>query len=210
MRTLIVALAAVSVLAASAGGQSSTTQPGAATKPVTTSTSPAMANKNPIVIMETSLGAVKIELWADKAPDTVKNFLTYVDEKFFDDTIFHRVIPGFMIQGGGFTKDMEQKKTHAAIKNEASGEVRNARGTLAMARTGNPHSATAQFFVNVADTRFLDKDKAQDGWGYAVFGKVIEGMDVVDKIVAVKTKTSGMFENVPVDPVVIKSITLAK
>ncbi len=162
---------------------------------------------NTVVLMKTSLGDVKIELWADKAPETVKNFLAYVDDKFYDGTIFHRVIPNFMIQGGGFTADMKQKATKAPVKNEAKTEVSNVRGTLAMARTNNPDSATAQFFVNVVDNGFLDhKDDSVRGMGYCVFGKVIEGMDVVDKIKAVRTKTAGQFENVPVEPVVITSI----
>ena len=162
---------------------------------------------NPVVLMKTSLGDIKIELWADKAPETVKNFLAYADEKFFDGTIFHRVIPKFMAQGGGFTPDMKQKATKAPIKNEASPAVGNVRGTLAMARTGDPNSATAQFFINVANNDFLNqKDKTVRGFGYCVFGKVTEGMDVVDKIEAVRTKKSGMFDDVPVTPVVIVSV----
>ncbi len=164
--------------------------------------------ENTTVLMKTSLGDVKIELWADKAPETVKNFLAYVDGKFYDGTIFHRVIPNFMIQGGGFTPDMKQKPTKAPVKNEASSDVQNKRGTLAMARTSDPHSATAQFFINVVDNGFLDhQDDSGRGFGYCVFGKVTEGLDVVDKIKAVRTKTAGQFENVPVQPVVIESIS---
>ena len=161
----------------------------------------------PVVLMETSLGTVTIELWPDKAPITVKNFLRYTDEKFYDGTVFHRVIPNFMIQGGGFTKDMTQKKPHAPIKNEARADVPNARGTLAMARTGVIDSATSQFFVNVVDNKFLNhRDNSPRGFGYCVFGKVVEGMDVVDKIRKVKTKTVHRYENVPAEPVVILSI----
>jgi cyclophilin family peptidyl-prolyl cis-trans isomerase len=162
---------------------------------------------NPMVVVETSEGTFKIELWADKAPVTVKNFMRYVDDGFYDGTIFHRVISGFMIQGGGLTADMKEKQTREAIKNEATEELKNDRGTLAMARTNAIHSATSQFFVNLVDNDFLNhKNKAPAGYGYAVFGKVVEGMDVVDKIKAVPTTTVGHFENVPATPVVIKSI----
>ena len=159
---------------------------------------------NPVVVMETSMGTVKIELLEDKAPVTVKNFLAYVEDKHYDGTIFHRVIETFMIQGGGFEPGMKQKKTRDPIKNEASNGVSNARGTLAMARTSDPDSATAQFFINVVDNKFLDKNDASAG--YAVFGKVIEGMDVVDKIKAVKTGTKAGHKDVPNEDVVIKSI----
>ncbi|HUW58798.1 MAG TPA: peptidylprolyl isomerase [Planctomycetota bacterium] len=161
----------------------------------------------PVVVMETSEGTVTIELWPEKAPITVKNFLTYVDEKSYDGTIFHRVIPNFMIQGGGFTPEMKQKPTHAPIKNEAKADVQNKRGTLAMARTGVVDSATAQFFINVVDNDFLNhRDETPRGFGYCVFGKVTSGMDVVDKIRKVKTTTRGPYENVPVEPVLIKSM----
>jgi cyclophilin family peptidyl-prolyl cis-trans isomerase len=164
-----------------------------------------------VVVMETSEGTVKIELWPDKAPITVKNFLSYVDEKFYDGTIFHRVIENFMIQGGGFTPDMKQKATHAPIKNEAKADVANDRGTLAMARTGVVDSATAQFFVNVQDNAFLNhRDETPRGFGYCVFGKVTGGMDIVDKIRKVETKTVGGYENVPATPVLIKSIRKAE
>ncbi len=161
------------------------------------------AKKNPVVILSTSLGDITIELNAEKAPDTVKNFLDYVDTKFFDETIFHRVIPGFMIQGGGFTSDMEQKQTRPPIKNEAKNGLRNSRGTLAMARTQVVDSATSQFFINLTDNTFLDHGVRDHG--YAVFGKVISGMDVVDKIAQVKTTTKNMHQNVPIEPVIIKS-----
>jgi len=174
------------------------------------------ADKNPVVIIDTSMGKIKLELYPDKAPITVKNFLGYVDDKFYDGTIFHRVIPGFMIQGGGYESDKPvmlggEKKTKAPIKNEAANGLSNKRGTIAMARTNVPDSATAQFFINLKDNTFLDKDKDPRGVGYCVFGKVLDGMDVVDKIAAVKTKTliPNQVENVPVEPVIIKSIRQA-
>src|SRR5215470_2054764 len=135
----------------------------------------------PVVLMSTSLGDIKIELYEKDAPETVKNFLAYVNDKFYDGTIFHRVIPGFMIQGGGFTPEMQQKPTKPPIKNESSNGLKNEPYTLAMARTSAPDSATSQFFINVKNNDFLNKASAQDGVGYAVFGKVIEGMDVVNK-----------------------------
>jgi len=163
------------------------------------------------VVMETSEGTVKMELWPDKAPITVLNFLTYVKEKFYDGTIFHRVIPDFMIQGGGFTPDMTQKKTHAQIKNEAKADVTNVRGTLAMARTKVVDSATAQFFINLRDNPNLNhEDETEQGFGYCVFGKVTAGMDVVDKIAKVKTKSIGVYDNVPATTVTIKSIKKAE
>lgn len=162
--------------------------------------------QNNTVVMETSHGPIEIELYADKAPKSVENFLKYCESGFYADTIFHRVIDGFMIQGGGFTKDMQQKKVEKPIVNEASHELKNLRGTLAMARTSDVNSATAQFFINVKDNSFLDhRDKSSSGYGYAVFGKVTKGMEVVDKIKAVATETRGGFENVPKDAVVIKS-----
>lgn len=162
-------------------------------------------NQNPVVVMETSMGAIEIELYADKAPETVKNFLQYVDDGFYAGTIFHRVIDGFMIQGGGFTEAMVQKPTRAPIKNEATNGLKNERGTIAMARTMVVDSATSQFFINVVDNPFLNHvDKNQ--YGYAVFGKVVSGMDVVDKIKTVPTTVRSGHENVPVTPVVIKSV----
>ncbi len=166
---------------------------------------------NPVVLMKTSLGNIKIELWPDKAPETVKNFLAYVNDGFYNGTIFHRVIGNFMIQGGGFTPDMAQKPTMAPVKNEARSDVGNERGTIAMARTMVVDSATAQFFINVVDNPSLNHmDNTAPGYGYAVFGKVIDGMDVVDKIKDVATVTRGPFQNVPVTPVVIESATVEK
>ena len=169
------------------------------------------AAKNPVVIIETSMGTIKAELFADKAPKTVANFLRYTDEKFYDGLIFHRVMAGFMIQGGGFAPQMQQKATHGQIENEASADVPNDRGTLAMARTNEVHSATAQFFINLKDNGFLNhRDKTARGYGYCVFGKVIDGMKVVDKIAAVKTGKAGRFDDVPVEDVVIKSVRREK
>lgn len=165
--------------------------------------------KDPVVLMSTSLGDIKIELNEAKAPVTVKNFLAYVNSKFYDGTIFHRVIPGFMIQGGGFDKDMKQKPTNAPIKNEADNGLKNDVGTIAMARTSDPNSATAQFFINVVNNDNLNRPKP-DGHGYAVFGKVIAGMDVVQKMEKVSTTSRGMNQNVPVDPVIIKTVTVVQ
>lgn len=164
--------------------------------------------KKPVVLMKTSEGAIRIELWPDKAPATVENFLRYVDKGFYNGTIFHRVIDDFMIQGGGFTADMKPGQTLEPIKNEASPELRNERGTIAMARTGVVDSATSQFFINVRDNAALNqRDRTPAGFGYAVFGKVVEGMDVVDRIKKVSTTTVGPYQNVPSKPVVIESVT---
>jgi cyclophilin family peptidyl-prolyl cis-trans isomerase len=161
---------------------------------------------NPTVVMTTSAGTLTIELYEDKAPITVKNFLGYVDDKFYDGTIFHRVISNFMVQGGGFLPGMSQKKTKANIKNESTNGLSNKVGTLAMARTSVPDSASSQFFINLVDNEFLDRAKSQDGVGYCVFGKVTEGMDVVNKIKAVKTGTKAGHENVPLQDVTIQSV----
>ena len=164
------------------------------------------ADINPKVVLDTSKGKIVLELYPDNAPETVKNFLSYIDAKYYDGTIFHRVIPNFMIQGGGFTTDMKRKNPQAPIKNEADKGLKNDRGTIAMARTGDPHSATAQFFINSKNNDSLNhKSKTQQGWGYTAFGKVIDGMKTVDAISAVKTGTRGGFRDVPVEPVVIKS-----
>ena len=163
-----------------------------------------------IVIIETSLGAMKAELAAEEAPVTVENFLRYADEGHYDGTIFHRVIPGFMIQGGGFTEEMKQKPTHEAIKNEAGNGLKNLRGTLAMARTSVVDSASAQFFINTVDNAFLDhRDETPEGFGYAVFGRLVEGQDVAEQIQGVTTGSAGHFDDVPVTPVVIQSIRRA-
>ena len=164
----------------------------------------ATAADNPRVALETSKGKIVLELQPDKAPVSVENFLRYVDEGFYDGTVFHRVIKGFMIQGGGFTAEMKQKPVRASIKNEAGNGLANQRGTIAMARTAVVDSATAQFFINSVDNAFLDhRDETPKGFGYAVFGRVVEGMDVVDAISAVPTGMARGFRDVPVDPVVI-------
>ena len=166
---------------------------------------------NPQAVMETSMGNIKIELFKDKAPISVRNFLSYVKEGYYDGLIFHRVIKTFMIQGGGLTPDMQPKKTKFAIKNEATNGLSNKRGTLAMARTAVVDSATSQFFINVVDNPFLDnKGKTPDLFGYAVFGQVIEGMDVVDAIREVKTGHKGGHSDVPVEPVMINSIKVVE
>ena len=160
-----------------------------------------------IVEMKTNYGTVTMELFADKAPKTVENFLSYVDEQFYDETIFHRVIDGFMIQGGGFDATFNQKSTHAPIQNEADNGVANAEGTIAMARTGDPHSATGQFFINLKNNTFLNHTgKNPHGWGYAVFGKVTEGMDVVNTIKGVDTGVRSMHADVPKQDVLIEQI----
>ena len=163
-----------------------------------------VAGQNPRVVLETSLGDITLELDATKAPLTVKNFLAYVDTGFYDGTIFHRVIPGFMIQGGGMTPGLKEKTGHDPIKNEAANGLTNLRGTIAMARTQVIDSATSQFFINVRDNLFLNhRDNSRNGFGYCVFGKVTAGMEVADKIVAVATRTAGYHENVPVEDVLI-------
>ncbi|MGH1536916.1 MAG: peptidylprolyl isomerase [Gammaproteobacteria bacterium] len=164
-----------------------------------------------MVKMDTNQGTIMLELDADKAPNTVENFLTYAKEGFFDGTIFHRVISNFMIQGGGFTEDMSQKETHDPIQNEANNGLTNDNGTIAMARTGDPHSATAQFFINVKDNDFLNfSSETPQGWGYAVFGKVTEGMDVVEKIKGVATTTKGPYQDVPEEAVIIEKVTIVE
>ncbi len=162
------------------------------------------------VEVKTSLGSFKIEVYPDKAPKTVENFLKYVDDKFYDGTIFHRVIADFMIQGGGFDKNMVKKETREPITNEAKGAMSNAKGTVAMARTSDPNSATAQFFVNVKDNKRLDYSGGPGGDGYCAFGKVVAGMDVVEKIKAVPTGQSADMGDVPTTPVVIESVRRVK
>jgi cyclophilin family peptidyl-prolyl cis-trans isomerase len=170
--------------------------------------SSANATSDPRVQLETSMGNIVLALDAEKAPKTVQNFLQYVKEGHYDGVVFHRVIPNFMIQGGGYDEKMKERSTRTSIQNEAQNGLKNVRGSVAMARTSAPHSASAQFFINHADNGFLDYP-GQDGWGYAVFGKVIEGMDVVDKIAATPTGNAAPFgRDVPITPVVIKKATL--
>lgn len=163
----------------------------------------AAAKKNPVIVFSTSMGDITVELFADKAPITVKSILDYVDAGFYDGTVFHRVIPGFVIQGGGMTPQLEQKKTRAPIKNEADNGLKNERGTLSMARTDEVDSATSQFFISLRDNAALDHGAR--GFGYAVFGKVSAGMDVVDKIAGVRTGAQGGHRDVPVEPVLVRS-----
>lgn len=167
--------------------------------------------KNPVVIFDTTMGSFEVELDEGKAPNTVKNFLSYVDSNFYSGTIFHRVINNFMIQGGGFDEKMNEKETKAPIKNEAANGLKNTTGTIAMARTGNPHSATAQFFINVNDNAYLDhQNTTTAGYGYAVFGKVISGMHVINRMKLVKTGTIGPHANVPMDAIIIKNVKRKK
>lgn len=162
-----------------------------------------------MVTLNTIYGSIKLELDAQRAPVTVANFLTYAREGFYDGTLFHRVIDNFMIQGGGFDADMQQKSTREPIENEADNGLKNDFGTIAMARTMEPHSATAQFFINVKDNDFLNHSaKTRQGWGYAVFGKVIEGKEVLDKIRAVPTASRGGHQDVPIEAVIIESVVL--
>ena len=162
-----------------------------------------------MITLKTTLGDIVIELNHEKAPITAKNFEEYVKSGFYKGTIFHRVIKGFMIQGGGLNSQLEQKKTNAPIKNEADNGLKNDRGTIAMARTNDPHSATAQFFINTVDNSFLDfRSKDLSGWGYCVFGKVVEGMDVVDKIEKAKTTTVSYYQDVPVETIEILDATV--
>jgi len=166
---------------------------------------------NTIISIKTTSGDIKIELFDDKAPKTSQNFKEYIKSGYFNDTIFHRVIKDFMIQGGGFTLDMQQKETLSPIKNEANNMVMNERGTIAMARTNDPHSASAQFFINLKDNNFLNfKDETIQGWGYCVFGKVLEGMETVDEIAKVKTGSYGPHQDVPNEPIIIKEIIIEK
>ncbi len=170
------------------------------------------ATENPTVILHTNLGAITVELFENEAPESTANFLRYARDGHYDGTIFHRVIDNFMIQGGGFDSDFNQKSTREPIENEADNGLENKRGTLAMARTNDPHSATAQFFINVTDNDFLNHRGKMSGqtWGYAVFGRVVDGMDVVDEIRSVETTSKGMHRDVPVEPVIIERVELSE
>jgi len=205
-----VALALAGSLAACErpGGAETPQPPGVAAPKAEAPSQQPGAEGNPVVVIKTNKGEIRVELMADKAPITVKNFLAYADEGFYDGTIFHRVIDGFMIQGGGFGKDMEQKPTKAPIKNEADNGLKNDRGTLAMARTSQVDSATAQFFINLTNNDFLNHGERD--FGYAVFAKVVGGMDVVDQIAKVRTGRQGPHEAVPTEPVVIESVKRAQ
>ena len=205
LRSLIAVLALA--LAGPAVAEEAKPAPKAEAKPAA-----AKPAENPRVLLKTSMGDITIELFQKEAPVSTRNFLAYVDKKFYDGTIFHRVINGFMIQGGGFDKTMRQKGTLDSIENEATNGMKNKRGTLAMARTMDPHSATSQFFINVVDNPALDFTSPADGrtWGYAVFGRVVEGMDVVDAIKAVPTGMKNGMADVPESPIEIVSATLVK
>ena len=169
-----------------------------------------LAQDNPVVVMETNKGTITIELWPDKAPVTVENFLRYTDNELYDGLIFHRVINGFMIQGGGFNENMVQLSSYDPIKNEASADAPNDRGTIAMARTNVVDSATSQFFINLVDNDFLNhQNETASGFGYAVFGEVVAGMDIVDAIASVTTGRSGAYSDVPTEPVIITSVRRA-
>lgn len=197
MRTFLLTTLLAGILAATvASGQEETSQ------------QPQEQENNPMIAIQTNHGLIKVELFADKAPISVENFLHYVRAGFYENTLFHRVISDFMVQGGGFSVDMSAKPTGAEIQNEADNGLSNTRGTLAMARKPHPHSATAQFFINVQDNMFLDhKNKSTpQAWGYTVFGRVTEGMEVVDDIRFVATANHGMHQNVPVEPVIIEKI----
>jgi len=198
MKTIAPTLAAIAFTLAGLAGQTQAQE----TKPV--------SDAKPVkIVMETSKGTIELELDAAKAPKCVENFVAYVKKGHYDGTIFHRVIPGFMIQGGGFIPGMSQKETAAPIENEAKNGLKNARGTIAMARTSAPHSATSQFFINHKDNTNLDYPSF-DGWGYAVFGKVTKGLEVVDAIAAVSTGRSGPHGDVPTEDVIIKSVKVSE
>lgn len=204
--TLILSISVCSLNAASPSDNSTTTNDkGNSMQSADSSTK----QTNPVVEIQTTMGNFEVELNSEKAPNTVKNFLQYVNSGFFDGTVFHRVIKGFMVQGGGFTKDMTQKKVLAPIAIESNNGLKNDRGTIAMARTSDPNSATAQFFINAKDNSFLNYSApTAQGYGYAVFGKVIKGMDVVDKIESVKTSSQGYMADVPLTPVIIEKVIL--
>jgi cyclophilin family peptidyl-prolyl cis-trans isomerase len=166
---------------------------------------------NPLLVLDTTEGIIVIELFAEQAPRTVENVIRYVEDGFYEDTIFHRVIAGFMIQGGGFGQDMVKKEVGAPVDNEADNGLRNERGTVAMARTSDPHSATAQFYINLVDNVSLDHTgKTPQGWGYCVFGRVVEGMNVVDRIARTRTQTKGGMQDVPVLPIVIERASIRR
>jgi peptidyl-prolyl cis-trans isomerase A (cyclophilin A)/peptidyl-prolyl cis-trans isomerase B (cyclophilin B) len=212
---LALALAAPLSVLAQTGTKPADTKPAAAPAKPAAAAPAADAAKpaNQSVVLHTSMGNITIELYADKAPKSVENFLQYAKDGFYDGTVFHRVIDNFMIQGGGFTKDLTQKRTRAPVHNEANNGLSNLRGTVAMARTGDPHSATAQFFINLVDNKRLDYVSDQSGmtYGYAVFGKVTAGLDVVDKIKAVETGAQGpLASDVPKTPITIDKVELVK
>lgn len=201
MRTFLALLMLTALpLAAQESGQNTETQNDSTTM------------ENPTVILQTNFGDITVELFEEQAPESTANFLAYARDGHYDGTVFHRVIENFMIQGGGFDTDFEQKPTRDPIENEADNGLENKRGTLAMARTNDPHSATSQFFINVVDNSFLDHRNKASGqtWGYAVFGRVVDGMDVVDEIRSVETTSKGMHRDVPAEPVIIERVELSE
>ncbi|WP_457640031.1 peptidylprolyl isomerase [Persephonella sp.] len=174
-------------------------------------TAVSFAGQNPVVVIKTNMGDIYVELYPDKAPKTVENFLTYVKEGFYNGLIFHRVVKGFVIQGGGFDKELNYRKpTHPPVENESNNGLSNVRGTIAMARTSDPHSATTQFFINLVDNTYLDYGKNPQKWGYTVFGRVVKGMEVVDEIAEIPVMNVGWMLNVPVRPVIIEKIEVVK
>ncbi|WP_457642880.1 peptidylprolyl isomerase [Persephonella sp.] len=174
-------------------------------------TAVSFAGQDPVVVIKTNMGDIYVELYPDKAPKTVENFLTYVKEGFYNGLIFHRVVKGFVIQGGGFDKELNYRKpTHPPVENESNNGLSNVRGTIAMARTSDPHSATTQFFINLVDNTYLDYGKNPQKWGYTVFGRVVKGMEVVDEIAEIPVMNVGWMLNVPVRPVIIEKIEVVK
>ena len=208
---LLIAFVSFFLLLGGCNAQESSTQSKAVKETKTETKTGAKMSANPIVKIETNKGTITLELDAEKAPNSSANFVSYVESGFYDGLIFHRVIPGFMVQGGGMTPDMSEKPNNAPIKNEANNGLKNDRGTIAMARTNDPHSATSQFFINLKDNNFLNHtSESPQGWGYAVFGKVTDGMDVVDAIEKVKTGNHGPHGDVPLEAVTIIKATVVK
>lgn len=206
-RTLLGMAACAFISPAFGADEPSASASASAAASASASANPVTAKPGPKVLLKTNMGEIVLELNPEKAPKTSANFIKYVKKGFYSGTIFHRVIPTFMVQGGGFDKNMTQKPVDAPIQNEAANGLTNDQYTVAMARTGDPHSASSQFFINVQDNSFLNYP-GRDGWGYCVFGKVIKGMEVVDKIKAVATGNAGPHQNVPTEPVVIESASL--
>ncbi len=210
LNNVLIAFVSFFILLSGCNAQEATTT-AKSNKDTNTKNMKSTGEKMSVIKLETNKGTITLELDAEKAPQTVANFVDYVEKGFYDGLIFHRVIPNFMIQGGGMNPDMSEKPNGSPIKNEANNGLKNDRGTIAMARTQDPHSATSQFFINLKDNDFLNHtSESPAGWGYAVFGKVTDGMDVVDEIAKVKTGNHGPHGDVPLEPVVIKKATVVK
>jgi len=210
LNNVLIAFVSFFILLSGCNAQEATTT-AKSNKDANTKNMKSTGEKMSIIKLETNKGNITLELDAEKAPETVANFVDYVEKGFYDGLIFHRVIPNFMIQGGGMNPDMSEKPNGSPIKNEANNGLKNDRGTIAMARTQDPHSATSQFFINLKDNDFLNHtSESPAGWGYAVFGKVTDGMDVVDEIAKVKTGNHGPHGDVPLEPVIIKKATVVK